>query len=112
MTSKLNSQLYHLSIIGVLSLAPVMAGAAVLALTDTELEDRFWNCDLLSTHQALPMDVGMRCATWMDELKQRRFGGDFNQFLSWWQAHKGAEHARRAATRKPGQGPVAGIGRQ
>lgn len=67
-------------------------------LTDAQLEDRFWTCDVLATTQVLLAHDGAQCALWTDELKQRRFGGDLDQLLAWWQAHKPAEHGRRLAT--------------
>ncbi len=67
-------------------------------LTMAQLEDRFWTCDVLATTHVLPAQEGAQCALWTDEFKQRRFGGDLDQLLAWWQAHKPAEHGRRLAT--------------
>lgn len=67
-------------------------------LTLAQLEDRFWTCDLLATRHVLTGQDGAQCALWTDEFKQRRFGGDLDQLVAWWQARKPTEHGRRLAT--------------
>ena len=67
----------------------------IASLSDAALERAFWDCDVLATHQALPLSLGAHCAMLGDELKARRFGGDFADMLAWWQEHKAAEHAAR-----------------
>jgi hypothetical protein len=64
-------------------------------LSDAALEARFWACDVASTHTALSAAEGAQCVRWQDELKQRRFGGDFERLLAWWRANKAEQHARR-----------------
>ncbi len=64
------------------------------ALSDDALEARFWACDVASTHTVLSAAEGAQCVRWQDELKQRRFGGDFARLLDWWRAHKAEQHAR------------------
>ncbi len=63
--------------------------------SDDALEARFWACDVASTHTVLSAAEGAQCVRWQDELKQRRFGGDFERLLDWWRAHKAEQHARR-----------------
>ena len=65
------------------------------ALADEALEARFWACDVASTRMVLSASDGAQCVRWQDELKQRRFGGDFARLLEWWRAHKAEQHARR-----------------
>jgi hypothetical protein len=84
----------------------VQAGAQVdsnLALSplqsdDAAVERAFWDCDVQATQMSMPLSMGAQCAALTDELKRRRFGGDFAQLLAWWHANKDAEHARRAPT--------------
>lgn len=85
--------------IGTLCLAAVGLGHAnpVSRLSDDALEARFWACDVASTHTVLSAAEGAQCVRWQDELKQRRFGGDFERLLAWWRAHKAEQHARRLA---------------
>jgi hypothetical protein len=66
-------------------------------LDDAALESAFWNCDVLATREMLPLSVGIDCVMLTDELKRRRFDGDFSRLLAWWQQHKAAEHAARGA---------------
>jgi hypothetical protein len=75
----------------------IAAGAETKApaLSDEALEARFWACDVASTHTVLSAAEGAQCVRWQDELKQRRFGGDFGRLLAWWQEHKAEQHARR-----------------
>ncbi|HVK33945.1 MAG TPA: hypothetical protein VM845_15770 [Burkholderiaceae bacterium] len=73
-------------------------GNPVTTLSDDALEARFWACDVASTHTVLSAAEGAQCVRWQDELKQRRFGGDFGRLLDWWRAHKAEQHARRLPT--------------
>lgn len=68
-----------------------------ISLTDEALEARFWDCDVLSTETVLSPADGAQCVMWQDELKERRFGGDFTRLIAWWQEHKAEQHARRKA---------------
>lgn len=92
------------SIVAVLSVASSALAHAgpLLALSDDALEARFWACDVASTHTELSAAEGAQCVRWQDELKQRRFGGDFNRLLDWWRAHKAEQHARRLPLRVAG----------
>ena len=65
------------------------------ALDDAALESAFWTCDVLATRERLPLSVGVDCVMLTDELKRRRFGGDFSRLIAWWEEHKAIEHARR-----------------
>lgn len=64
-------------------------------LSDAALEARFWACDVASIHTVLSPAEGAQCVRWQDELKQRRFGGDFERLLDWWRANKAEQHALR-----------------
>lgn len=86
----------HLSI-AALCLAASGLGHAnpVPSLSDEALEARFWACDVASTHTVLSAAEGAQCVRWQDELKARRFDGDFERLLVWWRANKAEQHARR-----------------
>jgi len=71
--------------------------ARVVALSAADLEEAFWVCDYTATTVgtgATPVDL---CSAVYDELKARKFGGEFELLLAWWRQNKPAEHARQAA---------------
>lgn len=91
--------------LGALLAWPVAAGAEppdgrarahVKSHTVPELEQAFWVCDYGATTGRIP-DYGV-CAAVYAELKQRKFGGDFDRLLAWWRQRKPAEHERLART--------------
>lgn len=80
-------------------LQPCAAAETELADEDpalAALEQQFWDCDYLATRFALSPQDGGQCVIVHDELKGRRFGGDFTRLLAWWQSHKAVEHGLRA----------------
>lgn len=88
-------RLLHLSVAaGCLAAAGLAHGAPPAPLSDEALEARFWTCDVRSTQAMLPPGDGAQCVRWQDELKRRRFDGDFERLLVWWRAHKAEQHAR------------------
>ena len=60
----------------------------------TDLEDAFWLCDYVATTGFAGNIVA--CTAVYDALKQRKFAGDFDQLLAWWQQNKAAQHQRAA----------------
>jgi len=89
-------KLLHLSVAALCLCAAGLAHAgAPRPLSDEALEARFWDCDVLATQTVLSAAEGAQCVRWQDELKQRRFDGDFARLLAWWQANKAEQHARR-----------------
>jgi hypothetical protein len=76
------------------------ATAAPVFLTmsdDTHLERAFWACDYnVTTYGADRVDA-MACSAIYETLKRRKFSGDFNALVDWWQRNKTAEHAREQA---------------
>jgi hypothetical protein len=65
-----------------------------VALSAPVLERAFWTCDHIATTRgpdATPVDF---CAGVYDELKKRKFGGDFAALLGWWKVNKIIEHDR------------------
>lgn len=86
-----------LCMLSMLAQAQVREPPAMAArLSVATLERAFWDCDALATQVVLPPSLGADCATLADELKRRRFGGDFERMLAWWREHKPLEHAARA----------------
>lgn len=75
--------------------AGLVHAATPTRLTDEALEARFWDCDARATVEVLSPGHGAQCVVWHDELKQRRFGGDFERMLAWWRDQKTEQHARR-----------------
>jgi hypothetical protein len=81
------------------SLLAVQLSGASLA----NLEGAFWVCDYTATKRRASDDqIGMCTATY-DALKERKFGGDFDALLLWWQKNRAAEHARLEAMDRPRQ---------
>lgn len=62
-----------------------------------ELEQAFWICDYTATTQrAGAADIGT-CRSVYEALKERKFDGDFDRLLSWWEQNKPPQHARLRA---------------
>ena len=72
-------------------------GFAAEPLPVADLEQGFWVCDYLATTHgmdATPVDL---CSAITDELKTRKFGGDYEGLVGWWRQHKIVEHQRLEA---------------
>jgi len=65
------------------------ASAAKIA----ELEKGFWVCDYIGTTRGTEGSYGVTCGANFEELKQAKFGGDFEALLQWWRVNKAAQHA-------------------
>ena len=73
--------------------APGSAQATIGAqLRLAELEKAFWVCDHTATNGPIDMGTAVTCGSVTEELKQRKFDGDFNTMLAWWRQHKEVEH--------------------
>jgi hypothetical protein len=59
-----------------------------------QLKQIYLACDLASSRARLQIHEAMNCSVVHEELKQRVFGGDFDQMLAWWKAQR-VEAARR-----------------
>jgi len=59
-----------------------------------DLEDTFWICDWSSTLSRLGATQIASCASAAEELKARKFGGEFEKLIAWWQKNKAAVHRR------------------
>ncbi len=58
-----------------------------------ELEKGFWVCDYLGTTRGVEGPHGVTCGANFEELKQTKFGGDFDALVQWWRVNKAAQHA-------------------
>jgi hypothetical protein len=84
------------------ALVPALAGAdgladAVSKLPQSVLEKTFWECDFRGTHGRIDSDIGVICVAVTSELNQRRFGDNYEMFLSWWRENKPAMHGQLEA---------------
>lgn len=73
-----------------------LAGVSVV-----DLEHSFWVCDYVATTRGVTEDLIVQCVAIYDELKDRKFGGDFDRLWAWWQQHKAARHATLGAELAP-----------
>ena len=58
-----------------------------------ELEKGFWVCDYIGTTRGTEGSYGVTCGANFEELKQAKFGGDFDALVQWWRVEKPAQHA-------------------
>jgi len=64
------------------------ASAAKIA----ELEKGFWICDYIGTTRGVEGPHGVACRANFEELKETKFGGDFDALVQWWSVSKAAQH--------------------
>ncbi len=57
-----------------------------------ELEKQFWICDYIGTTRGIEGPHGVACGANYEELKQTKFGGDFEKLVTWWRLNKIAQH--------------------
>ena len=69
-------------------------------LSTAELERVFWACDYAAGTSGVLATPVATCSAVFDDLKDARFGGDFDALVKWWRANKDAEHRRIAETRQ------------
>ena len=62
------------------------------ATSIAELERQFWICDYLGTTRGIEGPHGVACGANYEELKQTKFGGDFEKLVTWWRLNKIAQH--------------------
>jgi hypothetical protein len=62
-------------------------------LSIDDLERTFWACDYAAPSGLVDMRAAIPCGLANEDLKQRKFGGDFDKLLAWWQQNKAAQHA-------------------
>jgi hypothetical protein len=67
-----------------------------------ELEKTFWQCEQAAGAKTLDAVMAAHCDAVTDELKKRKFGGDFERLLQWWQQNRLARDPSVATD--PGEG--------
>lgn len=68
----------------------------VSASDTANLEDAFWACDYVATTRGTSATPTEFCAAIYDELKAKKFAGDFDKLLAWWQVNKDVAHQKLA----------------
>ena len=72
--------------------AATVAGSSDRASKIAELEKGFWACDYLGTTRGVEGPHGVTCGANFEELKEMKFGGDFDALVEWWRVNKAAQH--------------------
>lgn len=62
------------------------------AIAVTGLERDFWICDHTVSTQGVDANTAMTCSIIVEDLKARKFSGDFNAMLAWWRLNKATEY--------------------
>lgn len=70
-------------------------------LTPAELKRVYLACDLASSRARLGMHDAMQCSIVHEELKERVFGGNFDQMLAWWREQRGVAEGRTTISASP-----------
>jgi hypothetical protein len=70
-------------------------------LTPAQLKRAYLACDQASLTARLSIHDAIQCSIVHEELKQRVFGGDFDQLLTWWKAQRRNATGRAATGAAP-----------
>ena len=62
------------------------------AIAVTGLERAFWICDHAVSTRGVDANTAMTCSIIIEDLKARKFSGDFNAMLAWWRLNKATEY--------------------
>jgi hypothetical protein len=73
---------------------PRRAESAAARRTLADLEVAYWACDHASERDLLDPGTAAACGAAAGELQRRKFNGDFDAMLAWWQRNKSREHRR------------------
>jgi hypothetical protein len=68
-------------------------------LTDVPLstvEVEYWNCDYAASTGLLGFSEAAACSAIFEDIKARKFNGNFQEFMKWWNENKQKEHKKRA----------------
>lgn len=77
------------------------------SLAATELERAFWICDHAATTRGVGGSSAITCSVITEDLKARKFSGDFSAMLAWWRLNKATEHQALETTSRAGPRPDA-----
>jgi hypothetical protein len=69
-----------------------MTRSSVGATKIAELEKQFWVCDYIGTTRGIEGPHAIACGANFEEVKQTKFGGDFEKLVTWWRLNKIAQH--------------------
>lgn len=80
--------------LGTLAQEGTIASPSVAApeLSAAELERAFWICDHAATTRPVDAGAAVVCTMVTEQLKERKFNGDFDALVTWWRQNKPAEH--------------------
>jgi hypothetical protein len=81
--------------------SPLVEKPSAQNLTTAELKRIYLACDLASSRARLGMHEAMQCSMVHEELKQRVFGGNFDQMLAWWREQRGIAESRTTIGASP-----------
>ena len=70
-------------------------------LTSAELKRVYLDCDRASSTARLGMHQATQCSVVHEELKQRVFGGNFDQMLAWWREQRGVAESHAVTGASP-----------
>ena len=73
---------------------PRPAGTPAASVREADLEELFWRCDYAATVEIVAANERALCTAVAEQLKQERFGGDFERMLNWWQVNKAIQHQK------------------
>jgi hypothetical protein len=69
---------------------PIEVSARANSFAD--LEKAFWICDHAATTNGVDGGAAIACGAITEDLRMRKFSGDFDLMLAWWRKNKPAEH--------------------
>jgi hypothetical protein len=73
---------------------PPLPASGIEEASLAELEDAFWVCDYIATTRGVTAAPRAACRSVTEEVKKRKFGGDFERFVAWWRDNKVEQYAR------------------
>ena len=59
-----------------------------------DLEYAFWICDYIATTRGTAAADPGTCSAVSDALRQRKFDGDLDKLVAWWNQHKAGQYSR------------------
>lgn len=75
----------------------VVSSTTVSAMPVAEMEKAYWDCEFAAVEGHISLDSAAACSEIYEHLKKRKFGGQFTNFLLWWQENKTHELSLRSA---------------
>ncbi len=66
--------------------------ASIAKLSLPELEKAYWACEGGAKTGLLDMGSAADCSVVYEQVKERKFKGNFNTFMAWWKVEKDKKH--------------------